>query len=134
VLPIDSTTETRQKATFTGYLAKKHNAMIHILSLYSTKVKAIRRNVDSYSEQVGKYFDDEGVKYIITSKEVDNIADGMIEYGKSVDANLISIMTQQESTTANLWMGPYAQQTVNRSPIPVLCIRPMNTLAAGLGF
>jgi hypothetical protein len=51
-----------------------------------------------------------------------------------VDANLISIMTQQETATANLWMGPYAQQTVNRSPIPVLCIRPKETLAAGLGF
>jgi nucleotide-binding universal stress UspA family protein len=134
ILPIDSSTETRQKATFTGYLAKKHNAQIHILSLYSTKAKAIRRNVDAYTEQVAKYFDEEGVKSLITTKEADNIADGMIEYGKSVDANLISIMTQQESTTANLWMGPYAQQIVNRSPIPVLCIRPKETLAAGLGF
>ena len=134
VLPIDSSTETRQKATFTGYLAKKHDAQIHILSLYSTKSKVIRRNVDAYTEQVAKYFDEEGVKYLIVKKEADNIADSMIEYGKSVDANLISIMTQQESTTANLWMGPYAQQTVNRSPIPVLCIRPKETLAAGLGF
>lgn len=134
VLPMDSTTETRQKATFTGYLAKKHNAQIHILSLYSTKAKAIRRNVDAYAEQVAKYFEEEGIKFLITSKEADNISDGMIEYAQSVDANLISIMTQQESTTANLWMGPYAQQTVNRSPIPVLCIRPKETLAAGLGF
>ncbi|TRZ75826.1 MAG: universal stress protein [Bacteroidetes bacterium] len=134
VLPMDSTTETRQKATFTGYLAKKHDAEVHILSLYSTKVKAVRRNVDTYSEQVAKYFDEEGVKYLITSKETDNISDGMIEYAKSVDANLLSIMTQQESSTANLWMGPFAQRTVNRSPIPVLCIRPKETLAAGLGF
>jgi nucleotide-binding universal stress UspA family protein len=134
VLPIDSTTETRQKATFTGYLAKKHDAQVHILSLYSTKAKAIRRNVDTYSEQVAKYFEEEGIKYLIVHKEADNIADGMIEYAKSVDANLISIMTQQESTTANLWMGSYAQQTINRSPIPVLCIRPKETLAAGLGF
>jgi hypothetical protein len=51
-----------------------------------------------------------------------------------MDANLISIMTQQESSTANLWMGSYVQQTINRSPIPVLCIRPKETLAAGLGF
>ena len=134
VMPMDSSTETRQKATFTGYLAKKHGALVHILSLYSTKVKAIRRNVDTYSEQVAKYFDEEGVKYLITSMETDNISDGMIEYAKRVDANLIAIMTQQESSTANLWMGPYAQRTVNRSLIPVLCIRPKETLAAGLGF
>lgn len=90
--------------------------------------------MDSYSEQVAKYFGDEGIKYLIANKEVDNIADGIIAYGKSVDANLISIMSQQESTTANLWMGPYAQQTINRSPIPVMCIRPKDTLAAGTGF
>jgi hypothetical protein len=43
-------------------------------------------------------------------------------------------MTQQETNTINLWMGPYAQQTINRSPIPVLSVRPKETLAAGLGF
>ena len=134
VFPIDNTSETRQKANFTGYLAKKHDAKIHILSLYTTKVKAARHIVDSYSEQVAKYFEKEGVKYLITSAETDNLADTMISYGKSIDANLISIMTQQETNAANLWMGPYAQQTINRSPIPVLCIRPKNTLAAGLGF
>jgi nucleotide-binding universal stress UspA family protein len=90
--------------------------------------------VDSYSEQVGRYFEDEGIKYLITSIDADNIADSIISYGKSVDANLISIMTQQESATANIWMGPYAQQTINRSPIPVLCIRPKQTLTAGLAF
>lgn len=134
VFPIDSTTETRQKAKFTGYLAKRFDAKIHILSLYTTKVKAVRRNVDSYSQQVAKYFEDEGVTCLITNTEADNIADTIINYGKSVDANLIAIMTMQESTTANLWMGPFAQQTINRSPIPVLCIHPINTLAAGLGF
>jgi nucleotide-binding universal stress UspA family protein len=134
VLPMDSTMETRQKATFTGFLAKKHNALVHILSMYSTKVKAVRRNVDSYSEQVAKYFDEEGIKYIISSIEAENLSDDMIEYAKGVDANMISIMTQQESSAANLWMGPFAQRTVNRSPIPVLCIRPKDTLAAGLGF
>lgn len=134
VLPIDSTMETRQKATFTGYLAKQHDAEINILSIYTTKVKAMRQNVDLYSEQVGSYMEEMGVKYHIDSVFADNIADSTIEYAKKVDANLISIMTEQESNASNLWMGPYAQQMVNRSPMPVLSIHPMNTLAAGLGF
>ncbi|MCX6245112.1 MAG: universal stress protein [Bacteroidetes bacterium] len=134
VCPIDSSTETRQKATFVGYIAKKHNAEVHIVSMYSSKVKTMRRTVDTYSSQVGDYFAEEGVKFLITHKECENIADGMIEYAQSVDANLIAIMTQQESTTANLWMGSYAQQIVNRSQLPVLSIRPRETLAAGLGF
>jgi nucleotide-binding universal stress UspA family protein len=134
VMPIDSSMETRQKATFTGYLAKRHDAEVHIVSMYTSKVKAMRHNVDTYANQVAEYFSNEGVKSLLAHKECDNLALGEIEYARSVDANLISIMTQQESTTANLWMGPYAQQMVNNSPIPVLSIRPMETLAAGLGF
>ena len=122
VLPIDSTLETRQKVTFTGYLAKHHDAEIHVLKLYTSKIKAVRQDVDFYAGQVSRYLDQEKIRYIVTSREVDNLSDAMIAYAKEVDANLISIMTDQESTTSNLWMGPYAQQTVNHSPIPVLSI------------
>lgn len=122
VLPIDSTLETRQKATFTGYLAKHHDAEIHVLKLYTSKIKAVRQDVDFYAGQVSRYLDQEKIRYIVTSREADNLSDVMIAYAKEVDANLISIMTDQESTTSNLWMGPYAQQTVNHSPIPVLSI------------
>ncbi|MFH1160370.1 MAG: universal stress protein [bacterium] len=131
VFPVDSTVDTRQKATFTGYLAKMHNAEVHILRLYSTKVKAIRQNVDFYSSQVERYFDQEGISYRAETIEVSNLADAMIGYAKEVEANLLSIMTEQETTTSNLWMGPYAQQIVNHAPIPVLSIhsRELMTIA-----
>lgn len=122
VLPIDSTLETRQKATFTGFLAQKHDAEIHILKLYTSKIKAVRRDVDLYASQVSQHFDKEKVRYIVASREAENLSDVMIDYAKEVNANLISIMTDQESSTMNIWMGPYAQQTVNHSPIPVLSI------------
>ena len=134
VLPIDSSMETRQKATFTAYLAKQHDAEIYILSLYTSKVKAMRQNIDLYSQQVATYMEEMGIKSKIESIIADNIADATIKYANKVDANLISIMTQQETNTSNLWMGPYAQQTVNRSPIPVLSIHPTNTMTGGSSF
>jgi nucleotide-binding universal stress UspA family protein len=134
VLPLDSTSETRQKATFTGYLAKRHKAEIFILKLYTTKVKAVRNNVDMFATQVIRYFEDEKIPYHLDAAESDNISDTMIEYAKNIDANLISIMTEQESSASNLWMGPYSHQTVNHSPIPVLSIHPKQTLAGGQGF
>jgi hypothetical protein len=134
VLPIDRTLETRQKATFTGFLAKKHDAEVHILSLYTSKVKAIRRDVNIYAGQVELYFQQEGVKYQMAFIDCDNISDAMIEYAVKIEANLISIMTEQESKTSNLWMGTYAHQTVNHSPIPVLSIHSKETYAAGSAF
>jgi nucleotide-binding universal stress UspA family protein len=134
VMPIDRTIETRQKATFTGYLARKHDAEVHILSLYTSKVKALRRDVNIYAGQVELYFQQEGVNYQMAFMECDNISDAMIEYAKKTDANLISIMTEQESKTSNLWMGTYAHQTVNHSSIPVLSIHSKETYAVGAGF
>jgi len=134
VLPIDRTLETRQKATFTGYLAKKHDAEVHILSLYTSKVKAIRRDVNIFAGQVELHYQQEGVKYQMAFMDCDNISDAMIEYALKIEANLISIMTEQESKTSNLWMGTYAHQTVNHSPIPVLSIHSKETYAAGSAF
>jgi nucleotide-binding universal stress UspA family protein len=134
VFPVDRTVETRQKATFTGFLAKRHGAEIYILRLYTSKVKAIRQEVNIYSGQVELYFQQLGIKFQIESMECENISDAMIGYAKKIDANMISIMTEQESKTSNLWMGPYAHQTVNHSPIPVLSIHTKETYAVGTGF
>ena len=133
VLTIDSTQETRQKASFTGVLAKAHDAEIFILKIYSSKMKEVRQNVDLYASQVERFFIEENVKFNTTTREAENVPTAIIDYGKEIDANLISIMTEQESKTSSLWLGPYAQQIVNQSPIPVLSIHSRDVYT-GLGF
>jgi nucleotide-binding universal stress UspA family protein len=134
LMPIDSTVETRQKATFTAFLAKTHDAEIIVLKVYSSKSKSIRQNVDIYGAQVTRYLEQEGVKYMVDTVECENISDAYIDYAKKANVNLLSIMTEQETTASNLWMGPYAQQTVNHSPVPVLSIHSKDTYAAGSSF
>ncbi len=124
VLPLDSTVETRQKLPFTAELARIHDAEVFVLSLYTTKVAEIRYRVDTYTDQVIEYLEEEGVKYTRDAVEADNLTNSTIGYAERIEANLISIMTEQERTTANLWLGPYAQQMVNHSPFPVLSIHP----------
>jgi hypothetical protein len=116
--------ETRQKVPFTAYIAGLFKAEVFVLSVYTTKVFAIQSRVDGYAEQVIKHLEEENIKYQLESILTDNVTTGTIEFAKSMDANLISIMTEQEKTTKNLWLGPYAQQMVNHSPIPVLSIHP----------
>jgi len=124
VLPLDSTVETRQKLPFTTELAKVNDAEIYVLSIYTSKISQIRYRVDTYTDQVIEYLEDEGVKYVRDAIEADNLTNSTIGYAERVDANIISIMTEQERTTANLWLGPFAQQMVNHSPFPVLSIHP----------
>lgn len=122
IVPIDSTLETRQKIPFSTKLAKYFDAQINVLSLYTTTIKAVRHRVDKYSEQVAKYLDEENVKYSIESVEAENVTNATIDYATKVNGDIIAIMTEQETTTANLFLGAYAQQMVNHSPVPVLSI------------
>jgi nucleotide-binding universal stress UspA family protein len=134
VLPIDSAEETRQKASFAGFIAKSHDAEVYILKLYTSKLKDMRHRVDLFADQVVDYLDEEGVRYQIDVTESENISDTTIEYAKKIEANLIAVMTAQETTTANIFLGPYAHQIVNHSPFPVLSIHPKETLTVGQGF
>ena len=122
VVPIDSTLETRQKVPFSAIMAKYFDAHIHVLSLYTTTIKAVRHRVDNYSKQVTKYLEEENVKFSLEAIEAENVTNASIDYATKVKADIISIMTEQETTTANLFLGAYAQQMVNHSPVPVLNI------------
>jgi nucleotide-binding universal stress UspA family protein len=130
VLPLDSTPETRQKVPFTAYMAKIFDAEVHILKIHSSKVEAVVRRIDSYADQVVKHLQEEEIKYVVLPLESDNLTDTTIEYALKINANLISIMTEQEITAKNLLLGPYAQQMVNHSPIPVLSIHPKDLLVS----
>jgi nucleotide-binding universal stress UspA family protein len=123
VFPVDSTRETRQKINLVAYLAEVFEAKVLILSLYSTKVESVRDFVDGYADQVEAYLEERELNYERFSTECENLTDATIDFAKENNADLITIMTDQETSTANLLLGPYAQQMVNHSPIPVLSLR-----------
>lgn len=128
LMPIDSTLDTRQKLPFTAYLAQIFEAEIYVLGIYASKFKAIQKQVDEYVDQVCDYLDEEGIPYHRDALVADNLTTTTIEYAKKIRANLISIMTEQETSPFNLLIGPYAQQMVNNSPFPVLSINPFETM------
>lgn len=128
LLPVDSTLDTRQKVPFSAYLAHLFESEVYVLSLYASKYKSIQRRVDLYTDQVCTYLEEEGIKFHRDVLSCDNLTTGTIEYAKRIRANLISIMTEQETSPFNLLVGPYAQQMVNNSPYPVLSINPFDTM------
>ncbi|PKP02912.1 MAG: hypothetical protein CVU14_02685 [Bacteroidetes bacterium HGW-Bacteroidetes-9] len=129
ILPIDATLDTRQKVPFTMQIAKAFGADVHLLSLYTTSIKAMQRKVDNYARLAQKLLDEAGVNYSTESMVADNITNAAIEYARRVDADLIAIMTEQETSASNILLGPFAQQMVNYSPVPVLSIQPKEIIA-----
>lgn len=134
VIPIDSSQETRQKIPVVAQVAQLFNSEIHILSLYSTPLKSVQKRVDNYARQVAEYCEERKIKYVPVTKESENITRTTIDYAEAVGAEMIAIMTEQESTTANIFLGPYAQQMVNHSTVPVLSMRAKELVSIANGI
>jgi nucleotide-binding universal stress UspA family protein len=123
LLPLDSSLETKQKLPFAADLAKKFGATVHLLKIFNTPLSIIRKRIDKYSEDAEDGLKEKNVKYITEEIEADNVAASIIAYSKQHKIDLITIMTDQDTTTANKFLGPYAQQLINNSDVPVLSLR-----------
>lgn len=124
VLPIDGTPETRQKVPFIAELATRFNAEVHVLDICeNNKIDQIEK-IEFYKEQVVTYLTNQGINVVNNSARGTNLTDMTIEYAQEVNAEIIAIMTEQNESTKNIWLGPYAQQMVNHSPIPILSMHP----------
>jgi nucleotide-binding universal stress UspA family protein len=130
VVPIDHTKNTRQKVPFAVEIAKYWNAKIHLLALYSTKVKSLRALVDNSATEVRQYLREQGVPCICEAIPAENVTHSTIAYTEKIKAELITIMTEQETSTSNILLGAYAQQMVNYSPVPVLSVHPKEIFIA----
>ena len=123
LLPLDSSLETKQKLPFAVKLAKGFDATLHLLKVYNTPLKLIRKRIDKFGNDAETCLNDKEIRFITETIEVDNVAAGILNYAEKQNIDLISIMTEQGTTTANKFLGPYAQQLINNSPIPVLSLR-----------
>lgn len=124
ILPIDQTDESRQKVRYAVAFAKKFDSIIHIASLLTDDEPAIRYDFEKKVKQIVDYLDREGVPHTETTLVGSNLATMTMNFGESKGGNLIVMMTEQEANLTGFLMGPYAQQIVNHSRIPVLSISP----------
>ncbi len=123
LLPLDSSLETKQKLPFTVELARQFNATIHLLKVYNSPISVIRKRIDSFGREAEKCINDKNITYKIESIEAVNVAASILEYVDKNGIDLITIMTEQNITTANKFLGPYAQQLINGAKVPVLSLR-----------
>ncbi len=123
LLPLDSSLETKQKLPYACNLAKSFGASIHLLEIYNTPIKVIRSRIEKFGKQATSALTRQKVNFVIEKIEADNVAASIINYTKSHDIDLVMMMTDQGTTTANKYLGPYAQQLINNSTVPVLSLR-----------
>lgn len=125
IIPLDSTSATRQKVPFATRMAKTFGAEVHLLGLYTSESHDIRNLVNNYVSQVEKYLDQYGIKHVTNCIDAHkNLTVTTLEYAEQIQADLIVIMTEQEKAMNSWLIGNYAQQMLHMATCPVLSIRP----------
>jgi nucleotide-binding universal stress UspA family protein len=120
VLPLDITFQTREKVPYTVELAKVFNSKIHLLTIRLSNLKSIEKKLHQYAIQVASYLETHNIPYTVEHLHGTNLTDLTLDYSRSIDADLISIMTEQEKSASNLLLGNFAHQMINKAFIPVL--------------
>ena len=131
VMPIDITSDTRQKVPITTEIAKAFGAEIHVVAVSSNQSDDIVTKLNAYTKQVCDYIKDYDVQFKTAKLNGDNITDIIIEYALDINADMISIMTEQSLSITNFVLGTYAQQMLSKSPIPVLSVTPQELFILG---
>jgi nucleotide-binding universal stress UspA family protein len=120
VLPLDITFQTREKVPYTAELAKLFGSKIHLITIRLSNLKSIEKKLHQYGEQVALYLESHKISCSVEHLHGGNLTDLTLDYAQSVDADLISIMTEQEKSASNLLLGNFAHQMINKAFIPVL--------------
>ncbi len=119
VLPVTSDAGPWEKTKWATFIAKQFDASIEIYQIEGEEIDAAVRTMT-------KLFEEEGVKYSITSvaKSAD-FSKKVIDYATSINSDLLMIMTNPDSSWTSYILGSYDEEIIfNTSQIPTMCINP----------
>ncbi|MEI8137995.1 MAG: universal stress protein, partial [Bacteroidota bacterium] len=126
LLPIDTSAHSRQKVTYAIELAKKFSASVYALALLGSNEESEKPAMELILHQIETIAKKEDVAFhhdVLSN--VKNRAIATINYLDKIGADLVVIMTDQDAELSGFFLGPYSQQVIHLSKVPVICIRPV---------
>jgi nucleotide-binding universal stress UspA family protein len=130
LLPLADSDDTRQKIPVIAKFAAGFDAEVVVYCVSKETDNDVKIKLHHYAAQAKDYLDKLGVRNSFDESYGNNVATQCIEYAKNNGIDLISIMTETESS-GSFFMGTYAQQLVNHSPIPVISIHARSVSITG---
>ena len=130
VLPLDLQKETREKVTNAIQFARLWDAQIRVFSVLLSNDKFVKDKLTRNLEQVEQFILNKGVSCQAELIHVsdDSLSKAVLNYSEKVNADLVMIMTQQESDFNLYFLGSTARSIINESDIPVMSVRPVKRL------
>lgn len=125
LIPIDSSAHSRQKVVYALELAKLFRAHVYAIALLNTDMEAKKPAMELILHQIGDLAKEKGVNYtseVLTGLK--NRAVATVNYAEKVNADLMVIMSDQDAEFSGFFLGPYTQQVIHLSKIPVITVKP----------
>jgi len=125
LIPIDTSGNSRQKVNYTLELAKKFGSSVHAIALLTHSEESEKPAMELILHQIKKLAKEKGVEYDSeVIMDVKNRATATVAEVEKSKADLVIIMTDQDAELSGFFLGPYSQQVIHLSKIPVVAIKP----------
>jgi nucleotide-binding universal stress UspA family protein len=126
VVPLDLKKTTREKVFNAISFGLHYNATIWLVSVLKGGISFRQSRIYARLKKAQKTIQDNGVpcniKLFKNSKMPDH--EVILHYAEDIDADLIMIMTHQESGFRDHYIGKFAHEIINGSEIPVMTMVP----------
>lgn len=123
LMPIDSTLQSSRKVYITADIAMAFGAEVQILAVHTSNLGSLKKQVGKHLKTAMEYLDKKGIRYHVHEISTNNVTQETIDFAISKNVDLVAIMTEQETTQANVFLGTFARQLVNNCPVPVMSVR-----------
>lgn len=136
IVPFNDQPHSREKINYAIDMAILYGAVLHVLAVDTESDNEHFNKLMLQGEQIKDIVTEYGVKCELTVLQGAFVGDTVLDYAKKRKGDLIVVTSDMDRVSISEYiMGPFAQQIVNHSPIPVLSIRPtFNTDTVDLRF
>jgi nucleotide-binding universal stress UspA family protein len=123
LMPIDNTLQSSRKVYVTADIAMAFGAEVQILAVHTSNLGSLKKQVDKHLKTAMACLDKNGIRYRVHEISTNNVTQDTIDFAIRENVDLVAIMTEQETTQANVFLGTFARQLVNNCPVPVMSVR-----------
>jgi nucleotide-binding universal stress UspA family protein len=125
LLPFRDKPHSREKVDYAIKMAELYGAKIHVLGIDTDEDKEHFKKIELEATQIKRIIEKHGIGCNVKVKSSPYLAEKVLKYAKKKNIDMVVIMADiDRMRISEYFMGPFAQQMVNHSPIPVLSIRP----------
>lgn len=126
VLPLDLTKKTREKVFNAVSFGIHFNSVIWMVSVLTGGIAKRQSRIYAKMKRAQHMIQENRVPCKIKLFEKSDAPDYevILNYAKEIDADLIMVMTRQEASWKEQYIGRFANEIINRSDIPVMTMIP----------